>query len=343
MGFEFKLVHCKEHTRSHPQVEEEQGGSTVCFECATRLFHEASGTMITAANRCEYIPDGEVFDEISRLCQETAQERVKKECSLETVTLYYDETRGEPVHALVDAKRCRNGDGYLPSWPTFLFITGKGKSRMGIVSVKEVLVSGIEKGSALFHLEEAQKRGLSVVCLDPNALGEHRGMEVVNKSLDALFGSWEGGPVFVLAHSAAGGYLVRYLLLGAAREQLLPYIHAIAFTDSTHWLPWARDEPQLFSFLQSAQCIYIRNDTARTAGAFGGSKANAEPGEEADVDIWWCQRFGELRTVWAGTTEHSAMCWVARGVIWDFFDNNLCNRKVVLLDDIAELDARDSN
>jgi len=323
LGFEYRLVLCEDHADDGRSTAREPGSGNSCFGCATRLFHASSGTMITAVNRRNCIPDGRSFDEVSRVCQEVAQERVARERSLKFVNVFPDDARGEPVRALVDADGCEDSGPRLKSRPTFLFITGKGKSRAGVVSVKEVIISGVEKGSALFHLERAQNCGLATVCLDPNAMGEERGMEVIDRSLTALFESWEDAPVYILAHSAAGGYLVRYLLLGAARERLLPHIRAIAFTDSTHRLPWARDDPPLFSLLQSPRCLYVRNDAARTSAvAFGGDKAKAEPGEDADVDMWWRQRFGELRTVWAGTVEHSAMCWIARGIIWDFLDSH---------------------
>lgn len=129
---------------------------------------------------------------------------------------------------------------------------------------------------------------------------------------------------YVLAHSAAGGYLVRYLLLGPARRALLQSIHAIAFTDSTHRIQWCREDPELFEFLQSPSCLYIRNNTARSSFGKDDNTAAAvgRPGDEAEVDHWWRLRFGNLRIVWAGTREHSRVCWVAREVIWQFFDEN---------------------
>jgi hypothetical protein len=146
-------------------------------------------------------------------------------------------------------------------------------------------------------------------------------MDTVERSLTHLFGSWKkNAPLYVLAHSAAGGYLVRYLLLGPARKTLLENICALVFTDSTHNLPWAREDPAVFHFLQSKCCLYIRNTKVHASDTFGNNK-DRKLGEEFERDIWWRRRFGELRTVWAGTTEHSLICWVARNIVWGFLDD----------------------
>jgi len=313
MGFEYRPIPCEKHTDNFGSSRSDRSAA-ICYECATRLFHVESGTMITDdAVRKKYISDGSAFDDVSRVCQELAQDRVRRELSLKFVTLC-DGGKG-PVRALVDD----DWDVVSDRRPIFLFITGRGKSRAGVVSVREVLVSGIERGSALFHLREAKRRGFSVACLDPNALGENGGMAALERSLTALFRPGrDKAPIYVLAHSAAGGFLVRYLVLGATRGRILPNLQAVAFTDSTHRLPWAREDPALFSFLQSPRCLYVRNDTAReSSGGTGG------PGEVVRSDVWWRSRFGELRTVWAGTASHSAMCWVAREIIWNFFDQHI--------------------
>ena len=121
--------------------------------------------------------------------------------------------------------------------PIFLFITGRGKSQAGVVSVREVLVSGIKRGSALFHLEEAKRCWFSVACLNLNALGENhfhgRGGTVPDGALPA------GGnaPIYVLAHLVASGYLVWYLVLGATCGRILLNLWAVAFwTQPTDFL-----------------------------------------------------------------------------------------------------------
>jgi hypothetical protein len=203
-------------------------------------------------------------------------------------------------------------------------------------------------------------------------------------------------PLYILAHSAAGGYLVRFLmklmetnkgpvedtakhhqtkptadkatnnltwsifnktqpppqqqqeessssnlLLQLQQQQkqnhrynqaisFLSKIRAVVFTDSTHNLQWtiSAQNDILTQFLQSpTTCLCIRNNTSKATG-YGGKLDEATstvcaPGTSAtrDCDHWWTHRFGTLPTVWAGTTNHSAMCHVARHVIWDFYDS----------------------
>jgi hypothetical protein len=203
-------------------------------------------------------------------------------------------------------------------------MTGKGKSRAGILSVKHLLISGMEVGSASYHIEQALFRNWNIVCLDPNAWGTHHGMEVLEKSLDKLLlddGAKKKGHVAILAHSASGGYIVRYLLSGNRHLELFQRLQCIAFTDSTHRLAWARNHPQLHNFLQSKKCLYIRNNSL---GSDFPHVAYKEPkaGDDCKVDEWWRARFGSLRTVWAGTSDHSLVCWMARKVVWEFFKDN---------------------
>ena len=317
MGFEYRLVRCPLHISEEASQKE---STSYCLDCVTRLFHVPSETMITPSNRNDYITDGPMFDHVSCMCQEMTQARLQKEYALKFITICNDTTLGEPVRALVDQDFDEYDDKANHQKPTLLIMAGKGKSRAGILSVNQLVISGIEIGSALFHLHQARKRGWAVILLDPNARGMEKGMDTVERSLTHLFGSWTDAPLHVLAHSAAGGYLVRYLLLGPARTSLLENIRALVFTDSTHNLPWARGDPALFRFLQSKQCLYIRNTKVHVSDTFGNHN-DRKLGEEVEGDIWWRRRFGDIRTVWAGTIEHSLMCWMARNILWDFMDD----------------------
>jgi hypothetical protein len=137
-------------------------------------------------------------------------------------------------------------------------------------------------------------------------------MDTIERSLTHLFGSWKNTPLYVLAHSAADGYLVRYLLLGQARNTLLENIRALVFTDSTHNLPWARETPKLFRFLQSQDCLYIRKTKVHVSETFGDHK-DRKLGHEVEGDIWWRRRFGEIRTVCGQEPQntHSFVGWLA--------------------------------
>jgi hypothetical protein len=280
----------------------------VVNEAATRLFHVDSGVMITQDNRKLLIPDGPIFDEVSSRCQEIAQERVQNIFRLHFVTLLRHE--GEPVQALVSPEY---KDTHCP---VMVIIAGKGKSRAGVLSVKELLVSGVEQGSATFHIQQAQERGWAVILLDPNARGINEGMVLIRCSLDHL--DWNHRQVYVLAHSAAGGYLARYLLQSDQRRELLSSIRACVFTDSTHNIQWTKKDPMLFNFLQSHHVLYIRNCSENPSDTFASHK-HKQAGEVHEGNLWWRHRFGNILTVWAGTTDHSAVCWVARNIIWDFY------------------------
>jgi len=72
-----------------------------CTECATRLYRTTTSTLITQTNRPRYIADCEMYDEIARLCQEYAQDVMRREGSLEWVTVCDDDREGAPVRALV--------------------------------------------------------------------------------------------------------------------------------------------------------------------------------------------------------------------------------------------------
>merc|ERR1711957_70392 len=50
-----------------------------CPDCHDRLFHIASNTLITAENRVSFIADGNMYEEVARLCQEHAQDLIQKE------------------------------------------------------------------------------------------------------------------------------------------------------------------------------------------------------------------------------------------------------------------------
>jgi hypothetical protein len=339
-GIEYRFVACQRHSSYGDTIYNQDNSSTArriaCEECTTRLFH--CNDPITVENRKQYISDGHLFDQVSDVCQEKVQERLVNDHRLKFVTLHQDnddetsKSKRRIIQALVnenyDDDEMDNPVVEDDDRPTLIIMTGKGKSRAGILSVKHLLISGMEVGSASYHIDQALSRNWHVVCLDPNAWGTHHGMEVLEKSLDQLLlldndggAARKTGPVAILAHSAAGGYLVRYLLSGTLHLELFQRLQCIAFTDSTHRVAWARNDPQLYQFLQSKKCLYIRNNSL---GSEFPHVAHKQPkaGDDCKVDTWWRARFGSLRTVWAGTSDHSLVCWMARNVVWEFFNAN---------------------
>lgn len=140
--------------------------------------------------------------------------------------------------------------------------------------------------------------------------------------------------IYILAHSASGGQLVRHL-----REDtsLLPSIRAIAFTDSTHNIQWCKDDPSLMDFLSTNNCIYLRSNDVRTSQSCVHVSSRGKDiacqcvncthnrksaGVVANTDSFWEHRFGKIRTLWAGTGDHSLSNWAGHDHIWLHFDRH---------------------
>ena len=47
---------------------------------------------------------------------------------------------------------------------------------------------------------------------------------------------------------------------------------------------------------------------------------NAKHGDCVQTDQWWHHRFGKVKTLWAGTTEHSLSNWYGHPLIFKHFD-----------------------
>ena len=140
--------------------------------------------------------------------------------------------------------------------------------------------------------------------------------------------------IYILAHSASGGQLVRHL-----REDstLLPSISAIAFTDSTHNVQWCKHDPTLKDFLQKKNCVYLRSNDVRSSQSCVKVSSRGKDiwcncitcvdhkksaGMEADTDNFWEHRFGSIKTLWAGTADHALSNWAGHASIWDHFDEH---------------------
>eukprot|EP00521_Asterionellopsis_glacialis_P009424 CAMPEP_0195287890 /NCGR_PEP_ID=MMETSP0707-20130614/4773_1 /TAXON_ID=33640 /ORGANISM="Asterionellopsis glacialis, Strain CCMP134" /LENGTH=838 /DNA_ID=CAMNT_0040347695 /DNA_START=28 /DNA_END=2544 /DNA_ORIENTATION=+ len=325
-----------------PSMTEQQESSTTkntpkCPNCHLRLYHHPSNTLITTENRRVYISDGRLFDEIARLCQEVAQTVMQEEGDLEWVTIC---DQGEnPIRALIHNDHHlvsplvgegghdsdSDSDHHDPK-PTLLITTGKGKVMAGIFSRQHLMTSGIETSTALPMVREAMQRNMNIAILDPNARGERMGMVTYEKSLGVLFGHWEDDThdyhhrkhdLYVLAHSASGAQLVRYLLDRC--EYYLPRIRAIAFTDSTHSIQWTRNDANLKNLLESSACVYVKSANQNRDTDWERHK----PGDDVETDSFWKHRFGSVKTMWAGTHEHSLTNWFAHSHIWGHFDRHL--------------------
>lgn len=317
-------------TKLHDTSVPDHGNLFSCLRCSTCLFHIQSNTKISPDNLNRFIAHGKMYDEVARLCQEYAQEMIRDECDLEWTTLCDDESKGSKVRALVD-KDLAEGTG-----PVLLVATGKGKVKAGVFSRHHLLTGGVERSTAIMMVREAKKRKMRVAIIDPNARGEREGMNTFRLSLGALFGHEASAevcsdpktsmyfnphlhisPLYILAFSAAGGQMVRYLMEEA--HSMLPRIASIAFTDSTHNIQWAREHDSLTRFLESPMCVYVRSSRVRN----DDNETIFGAGESAQTDSHWIRRFGDIRTVWAGTAEHALSNFAAHHHIWEHFDAHL--------------------
>lgn len=316
-----------------------------CLECATRLYHSETNTLITEENRKQYIADGEMYEQVTRLAQECAQEAMQRAGNLEWVTVCDDPAHAQPVRALVHEDHhlvSKEREDTADDHPTLLIATGRGKVKAGIFSRRFLLTAGMESSTALPMVIEAAQRQMSVVIFDPNARGDRNGMDTFEKSFEVVLGhldqsstedaddssaspkpaSVEGHTpskraLYIVAHSASGSQLVRYMLDRV--HGYLPYLRAIAFTDSTHNIQWTRKNAALQNLLGSKKCVYFRSASKAHDDLWESRKA----GETVETDSFWDHRFGGIKTLWAGTEEHSLMNWFAHVHIWDHFDQHL--------------------
>jgi len=304
--------------------------------CALRLHHITSGgTLVTPENHQEFIAHGKMYDEIARLCMEVAQTEMMKEGQLHWVSVCG--ARG--IEALVSQSK-------PTSKKVLLIVTGKGQVRAGIFSRRHLITTGVESSTALPLIREAIRRDMEIVMLDPNAKGHSMGMEVVEASLEKLFFDRdEDEEIYVVAHSMAGAQLVRFLHKhessksdtvqssgvssasdGAGQDAVprssdeeqqsfLRKIKAVAFTDSNHNINWTKTTPSVTNLLVGPSCLYIKSHKPHDE-----PKALGEPHHECE---FWRHRFGEIKTLWAGTHEHALTNYTARYHIWDHFDEFL--------------------
>jgi hypothetical protein len=311
---------------------EEESSSLDPLSTMQRLLHAESNTLITMKNRKEFVADGDMYDHVARLCQEYAQTVMIQEGDLEWVTVCEAGNNAEPIRALVSSALSKD-EASLDKVPTLLIATGKGKVRAGIFSRQHLLMSGMECSTALPIVREARKRNMNVVMVDPNVHGDRLGMVTFEKSMARIFRRWESEEevisssdhpplanrdLFVLSHSQSGAQFARYLL--EKSNHYVPHIRAVAFTDSTHNIQWARENKDLHQLLQSDNCVYFKCSKDSPKEVLAPLETT---GEDVETDHFWEHRFGTIKTKCAGTTEHSLTNWFVHSHIWDHFDQFL--------------------
>lgn len=362
-GFEYRKIYCT------PQCNTSE---THCDACMTSLFHVESGNKITSYNWKIYSKDTIMYGHVAKLCQEITQDRIQSQYGMYFHQIPHDMKKYPLLHMLVSSQLRQPNDinnninNKEDDAPIFLVLPGKGVSRAGILSTKHLVESSMEQGSANCHIEQAQrKRGYNVVLMDSNAWGRHVKGECLHTSLSYFVKTFlttsnmNKRKIYILAHSASGGHLVRYLMKEqyaihnstSAQKQtthqtkLFDHIQAIAFTDSTHNIQWLKNSSKdinkssiyepLSEFLQSDKCVYIKYNSEHPSDTFIDHKerlagenyycqknTHSKTSSMTTAQYYHKRRFGNIPTVWAGTTDHSAMCWVARHYIWEFFDRH---------------------
>mmetsp|Transcript_7512 Transcript_7512/g.13535 ORF Transcript_7512/g.13535 Transcript_7512/m.13535 type:complete len:702 (-) Transcript_7512:1655-3760(-) len=327
--------------------------------CTLRLFHIRSNTLVTEKNHETFIAYGKMYNKVAESCMECAQSIMMDQGDLHWVTVCH--ARG--IRALVSRNRPPNhrthllgaGDGAgairKPKRKVLLVVTGKGVVRAGIFSRRHLMTTGAEAATAIPLIQEAVQRGMEIVLLDPNANGDRMAMDVVEASLEQLFfqENHEDEEIYILAHSMAGAQLVRFLLDKSssnvsssqtsnpkaraepsdnaneeevtnkkkedAKSLFLKQIKAVAFTDSNHNINWTKNNPDLTNLLVGPSCLYVKSHKPHDDTKIVG--------DAHDECSFWRHRFGNIRTLWAGTHEHALTNYTARFHIWDHFDSFL--------------------
>jgi hypothetical protein len=307
------------HSRNSSLTSDENSGE----DCSLRLFHKSSNTLMTESNHELFVAHGKMYDEVARMCMEYAQDVMMKEGNLEWQNM------GGGVGAIVSRNRSFRK-------ALLLVITGKGKVGAGIFSRRHLMTKGLEVSTALPFVRGAKVRNMDVALLDPNVSGSQEALKSVQKSLERLF--FEQGTseedIYILAHSMAGSQIARFLhdkthlkadTKGAptippaaciqAGSTFLQQIKAVAFTDSNHNINWTKKNPPVTELLEGPSSLYIKSHKVH-----GDAKVLGELHHDCD---FWKHRFGSIKTIWGGTSEHALTNYTGISYIWDHFDTFL--------------------
>ena len=99
------------------------------------------------------------------------------------------------------------------------------------------------------------------------------------------------------------------------KANFLQRIKAMAFTDSNHNINWTKKHPYLAQVLTGPPSLYIKSHKVH-------EKAKSLGDKHHDCQFWK-HRFGDIKTLWAGTHEHALTNYTARDHIWEHFDSFL--------------------
>mmetsp|Transcript_28869 Transcript_28869/g.44108 ORF Transcript_28869/g.44108 Transcript_28869/m.44108 type:complete len:546 (+) Transcript_28869:131-1768(+) len=307
--------------------------------CGLRLCHVPSGEFVSECNWQTYIAPGKMYDVVTRLCIEIAQEEMIKEGDLEWISIDSNngddlvEPDGNAVRLLISRQKPQNNNNNNSKKSILLIIPGKGQVGAGIFSRRHLLTSGMEVSTALPFVREAVKtRNMEVVMFDPNQILLRSSKSKKQNSMTTVETSFQyfversnnnkkekNNDIFVLAHSMGGSQWTRYFLNNNEsnndRSALLRQIKAIAFTDSNHNINWCKDNTEVSDFLQGSCSLYIKSHKVH--------EDQKVLGELHHDCHFWQHRFGAIQTIWAGTNEHALTNYTARYYIWNHFDSFL--------------------
>lgn len=123
--------------------------------------------------------------------------------------------------------------------------------------------------------------------------------------------------LFVLSHSASGAQFQRYLL--DKYEHYVHHIRAICFTDSTHNIQWTKGKNELKELFESDRSVYFKSAKEKNDPILNPLRTL---GNKLETDGFWHHRFGSIKTVCAGTSEHGLTNFFAQSEMWKHFDHN---------------------
>ena len=326
------------HTQTSSVVQQTDHQLQHHLLCQMRLWHSQLNIPITEQNHPHFLAHGKLYDEVARLCMEAAQDRMIAKGNLEWADVnVQSKLQANPVgspandHNENASPRMLMSTGWLPSQQsgehmnsnkTLIIITGKGLVRSGIFSRRHLITTGMDAATSMAFVEGAKDRGMKIAVLDPNAEGPQAAMKIVQDSLDQILATADDAEEFyIVAHSMAGSQLARHLLhqaqrtgRSATKPTLLSRIKAIAFTDSNHNIQWTKNHDDITALLEGPSAVYFKShkqhDETKRLGELQTNDCQ-----------FWKHRFGTIKTVWAGTSEHALTNYTAREYIWDHFDS----------------------
>ncbi|EAY19982.1 hypothetical protein TVAG_402370 [Trichomonas vaginalis G3] len=199
-----------------------------------------------------------------------------------------------------------------------VIIQGTGRVRAGVWSVGVCAYSGINAGSVLPDIIEAQKRGMEVIVLNPNDprsdifMTRYRtNLGMIRHTLavfeDLIIPS-DPKRVFILCHSLSGECTIA--MIRRFHMWVIPHIKAVAMTDAYESPPIV-EGVKMTSWSKQHFHNWICSD-----------KEINSPLPEGTASIHFS----------AGTKDHSLSTAKARPFIWPFFDENGADKETDELD-----------